>query len=427
MARKRTGTLVRTKSGRLQGMVVLADGRRKRLPPFPVGTSEAMAREKLAAYAEKAGTLFSGRPAPQSSKKSLQRDCQDWISKWHADRVGRGLTSARVSLGHWTTYLVGTLGRRHPSDWTREDFRAVSRLLDEKVAAGACTWKTAQNVWATATKLAGDAANSKVLGIQCRNDNPADGVRGPDRGASKSKQYLYPSEFSKLVESDAVSVEWRRIFAVAVYTFTRAGELKALQWSDVDLDHNLIHVSRAIDPYSGTEKSTKSKAPRRVRIEPALLPLLVAMREEAGGVGPVLRWPTLRHHADVLRDSLQAAGVTRPGLFADEVSTKPIGFHDLRATGLTWLAVRGDDPLRIQQRAGHTSFATTQIYIREAEVVGDGFGEVFPSLPVSLLGTNRTTGVRLPDAQMTKGQCFSTGLSSLVVGAAGFEPATSSV
>jgi hypothetical protein len=25
----------------------------------------------------------------------------------------------------------------------------------------------------------------------------------------------------------------------------------------------------------------------------------------------------------------------------------------LRATGITWAAVRGDDPLRIKQRAGH--------------------------------------------------------------------------
>lgn len=50
-------------------------------------------------------------------------------------------------------------------------------------------------------------------------------------------------------------------------------------------------------------------------------------------------------------------------------------WHDLRATGITWRAVRGDEPLE-----------TTQKYIREAEVIRDGFGEVFPPLPASLLG-----------------------------------------
>jgi hypothetical protein len=36
-------------------------------------------------------------------------------------------------------------------------------------------------------------------------------------------------------------------------------------------------------------------------------------------------------------------------------------------------------------RMGHASFATTMIYVREAEVVRDGFGSVFPPLPKALL------------------------------------------
>ena len=58
----------------------------------------------------------------------------------------------------------------------------------------------------------------------------------------------------------------------------------------------------------------------------------------------------------------------------------------LRATGATWMAVRGDDPLKIKQRCGHSTFSTTEMYIREAEAVRDGFGEVFPPLPEGLLG-----------------------------------------
>jgi hypothetical protein len=49
------------------------------------------------------------------------------------------------------------------------------------------------------------------------------------------------------------------------------------------------------------------------------------------------------------------------------------------------MAVRGDDPLKIKQRAGHASFTTTEVYIREAEAVREGFGAVFPPLPRSLL------------------------------------------
>ena len=38
-----------------------------------------------------------------------------------------------------------------------------------------------------------------------------------------------------------------------------------------------------------------------------------------------------------------------------------------------------------EQRAGHADFATTQIYLREAENLAHGFGTVFPPLPAGLL------------------------------------------
>jgi hypothetical protein len=72
-------------------------------------------------------------------------------------------------------------------------------------------------------------------------------------------------------------------------------------------------------------------------------------------------------------------------LFVSDPTRKAITFHDLRATGITWCAVRGDDPLKIVQRAGHADFDTTQIYLREAENLAAGFGEVFPPLPADLL------------------------------------------
>ena len=72
-----------------------------------------------------------------------------------------------------------------------------------------------------------------------------------------------------------------------------------------------------------------------------------------------------------------AAG-SREELHSGDSTQKAMTFHDLRATGLTWMAVRGDDPLKIMQRAGHADFKTTQGYVREAEAVREGFGEPFP-------------------------------------------------
>jgi hypothetical protein len=64
------------------------------------------------------------------------------------------------------------------------------------------------------------------------------------------------------------------------------------------------------------------------------------------------------------------------------------------------MAIRDDDALKIQQRAGHTNFETTQRkYILTAEAVGEIIGDVFPALPASLLGTTNSLANRLKDTQ----------------------------
>jgi integrase len=91
-----------------------------------------------------------------------------------------------------------------------------------------------------------------------------------------------------------------------------------------------------------------------------------------------------------LRRHLQMAGVSRAALFADDDHRKPITFHDLRGTAATWMALRGDAPLVIQQRVGHAQFSTTSIYIREAEAVGQG-AEICSNPSAGADGTNDKT------------------------------------
>ena len=87
--------------------------------------------------------------------------------------------------------------------------------------------------------------------------------------------------------------------------------------------------------------------------------------------------------------SLEEANVERAELFADDATRKNITYYDLRATGITWRVVRGDNPLEIMMEAGHADFKTTQVYIRTAEAMRRGFGEPFPVLPHCLLYPTR--------------------------------------
>ncbi len=83
-----------------------------------------------------------------------------------------------------------------------------------------------------------------------------------------------------------------------------------------------------------------------------------------------------------LRQYLEWAGVSRAELFVTDRTRKQVTFYDLRATGITWMAIRGEEPLEIMQRAGHVEFKTTQGYIRAAEELAHtiGPGDVFPTL-----------------------------------------------
>jgi hypothetical protein len=146
---------------------------------------------------------------------------------------------------------------------------------------------------------------------------------------------------------------------------------------------------RVVNRETREVKSTKTGTTRRIPIEAELRPLLSRLHAESkqakGKKAKRLLWmPDHEDRAVLLRQHLETAGVTRAELFTSDAHRNHITFHDLRATGITWCAVRGDDPLRIKQRAGHKSFSTTEIYIREAENLREGFGAPFPALPASL-------------------------------------------
>jgi integrase len=273
---------------------------------------------------------------------------------------------------------------------TSIDVEEIRDRLDARIHRGEIAWQTAFNAWTCLRMMFRDAREAKRRDIRVRTDNPTNDVAPPDRGTERAKQYLYPSEFLQLVSCEEVPLGWRRAFTLATYLLLRMGELAVLGWDDLDIERRTVHVHRAMRRRSNEEKETKSGSKRRFLIEPALVPLLKQMHHGCGGTGrvsQVLPWGKhFRHFAAIgLREYLALAGVRRAELFTDDATRKWITFHDLRATGITWMAVRGDDPLKIKQRAGHSHLVTTERYIRIAEELREGFGTVFPELPRSLL------------------------------------------
>jgi integrase len=355
-------------------------------------------RKIQALVAEIAGRETFEAAAPSAARETFAT----YADRWFDDRDRRGLTSVDTDRGRITKHVVPKIGTVPIVDVGREELRAVVEHLDDTVRAGALHWNTARKVWGLVTKLFSDAQKGKVAALRVRDDNPARDVRGPDEGETTAKQWLHPDEASALLacepsaDAPGVPLRWRRLYALAMYLYLRPGELAALEWKDVHLAKGYIHVHQALDLRSGLVKSTKTGVSRKVPIHASLAPLLEAMRPKDGG-GRVVEsehanrkaeggMPPLESLAGTLRDHLVRAGVTRSELHEERPTTKRMTFYDLRATGITWEALAGTEPLVIQRRAGHRNFDTTQGYIRTAEEIGVSVGTPFPPLPASLLG-----------------------------------------
>ncbi len=339
--------------------------------------------------------MAGGKWEAPSAPGAVSETFDAYASRWFDDRERRGLSSVDTDRGRITKHVSPTLGALQIRAVSRDNLRALVEKLDDSVRAKAINWSTAGKVWGLVTKLFDDACRGKVAALRVRDDNPARDVRGPDDGEPTAKQWLYPDEATALLASTDVPERWRRLYALAIYLYVRPGELAALEWSDIDLQRGIVHIHRALDLRTGKLKATKTGITRKVPIHPSLAPLLAAMRPD-DGKGRVLTsdhanrkaeggMPPTEDLAATLRDHLWRAGQRRAELHEDRETTKRVTFYDLRSTGITWEVLAGTEPLRVQQRAGHKNFGTTQGYIRTAEELGVSVGEPFPTLPASLV------------------------------------------
>jgi integrase len=136
--------------------------------------------------------------------------------------------------------------------------------------------------------------------------NPAADV--PKRKVLKRlPDYLRPHEVPPVLA--ALRPEWKGLFATAIYTGMRKGELFALQKSDVDFTSGLIMVSR-----SHERDIPKGGRVETIPINSELLPYLrKAISESSSELvfpdGKGKMWPRHRKLEDVLRSAMSRAGV----------------------------------------------------------------------------------------------------------------------
>jgi integrase len=139
----------------------------------------------------------------------------------------------------------------------------------------------------------------------------------------------------------------------------RQGEILALEWRDLDFGSANLRIIRS--SWKGVVGSTKGGRARVVPITRRLLTALEQQRAQqrgplvvSAGGGEPLHFSRMTYR---LYELCEAANLRR------------VGWHVLRHTFCSHLAMRGAPPAAIQALAGHESVETTQRYLHLAPVV----------------------------------------------------------
>lgn len=212
-----------------------------------------------------------------------------------------------------------------------------------------------------------------IQGSLTNSKGPVYGL-GFESSEEKIKPILTLEEVRKfLFEAKLRNHPWYPIWAFALLTGMRSGELMALLWEDVDLDNNIIRVSKSFNKRTKNIKCPKNGTWRNVDVNGQLKNLLIELRRERPNDTHVLphfsEWKN-GYAGEVLRRFLLSIGIN-----------KEVVFHTLRACFATHLLSQGVEPLKVMRMGGWSDLKTFQIYLRMSGVDVKGITKNYEITP----------------------------------------------
>ena len=154
---------------------------------------------------------------------------------------------------------------------------------------------------------------------------------------------------------DALPASERALWATALYAGLRMGELQALDWTDIDLEHNLIHIRRSWDRKAGFIEPKSRAGKRRVPLTQTLRRHLLNHRLQQGttGEGPV--FPNSHGHK-----AFNPSTTNRRARTAWKTAgLQPIGLHECRHTYAAFMIAAAVNPKALSTYMGHSTITIT--------------------------------------------------------------------
>lgn len=344
------------KDGRASYLARWHDGERVRNKTFRT-IEEAEDHLQTVSRAKRAG-----RYVPES-EMTVADVVTEYITRgerrWSSNTVANYRQIAR-------TVIVPALGKKKASDLTP---RMVQTFVD-----GLIRQYSPRRVEVIRAVLSGAFKEARVHGIV--PTNPAEGIRGAKVERSE-KAIWTPAEAVRVleaVEDDPEAFAW---YMVALHTGMRPGELRALQWNDIDTVKGVIHVRRSVSRDAefraviGT--GTKTGRERAVDVDADTIAALQRYR-------PVQAAQRLRaaHWRDIDLVFTRGDGnlvpqqtiAKRHTLVCQRAGVPVISPHGVRHSAATMMLEAGVDIKTISDRLGHAKISITlDTYVKTTDTM----------------------------------------------------------
>ena len=301
---------------------------------------------------------------------------RDIVDRWEikartgclGDKYQNNKHLIREHVSRLDRYTKSWLHRR-AADLTKGDGRQILNAAKAEGATASLLKKIKASVnvvfnWGIEEKYVVGASSTPVEGL-CVSDK-----------VEKVPQILTLEDIRTLLrKAHELDHPWYPIWAFAFLTGMRSGELKALQWKDIDFEKRVITVSKSYSPHLRGIKSTKAGYWRNVPISKELEGVISSLKKDRNLIPEDFVLP--RHCAwingqggEILRGFLKEVGID-----------KDVVFHTLRACFATHMLAQGVDQATVMKIGGWKDIKTFQIYVRLAGIEVKGATDVLSVLP----------------------------------------------
>ena len=206
--------------------------------------------------------------------------------------------------------------------------------------------------------------------------NPAQRIRGAGKPSRRrTVDPLTPAQVAAV--AGAMPERWRLGVLLGAWCGLRSGEVRELRRQDIDLTRGVVKVRRSVVRANGEVLVGEPKTEAGIRDVPIPASMMPDVRQH------LLDFAQIGDNGLLFYDASTGGNIhdgtwRRAWLKAcDNADVSDFHFHDLRKTGLTYLALSGATVRELQVIAGHT---TATMAMRYQEVAQDHLAGVYGRL-----------------------------------------------